>query len=91
MDESKVFYDTTTSQIIWFGNTYFITYIVLSYFGSWMVYRFFKWSMIFGTFLGAIGCWLRFVAHKNYALAMFGQELNALAQIWVLETPMGLY
>ena len=45
--------------------------------------------MIIGTFVAALGCWLRYIAEKNYALALFGEELNALAQIWVLETPMG--
>ena len=89
MDASKEYYEKETSDIIWFGNTYFITYIILSYFGSWMVYRYFKLSMIVGTLTGALGCWIRFLGKKNYGLAMFGAEFNALSQIWVLETPMG--
>ena len=54
-----------------------------------MVYRYFKLSMIVGTLTGALGCWIRFLGKKNYGLAMFGAEFNALSQIWVLETPMG--
>ena len=91
VDESQEYYSTTKDNIIWFGNTYFITYIVLSYFGSWMAYKYFKYSMLVGTFCGALGCWIRYFAQKNYALAMVGQELNALAQIWVLEMPIGYF
>jgi hypothetical protein len=47
--------------------------------------------MLLGTLCGALGCWIRYIAKKNYAIAMIGQEFNALAQIWVLPTPMGFY
>lgn len=91
VDESMVYYQTTNDGVVWFGNTYFITYIVLSYFGSWMTYKYFKYSMLSGTFCGALGCWIRYASKKNYAGAMVGEELNALAQIWVLETPIGSF
>lgn len=91
INESKIYYNKTTSDIIWLGNVYYITFIIFSYFGSWTVYRFFKWSMISGITIGAIGSWIRFFALKNYTFAIIGQELNAFAQIWVLETPIGSY
>jgi hypothetical protein len=55
-----------------------------------MVYKYFKWSMILSSFLNAIGSWIRYAAGKNFLIAIFGQELNAISQIWVLETPVGI-
>lgn len=54
-----------------------------------MIYRYFKWSMITSTFLNAIGSWIRYIAGRNFCLAMIGQEIDALSQIWVLQTPIG--
>lgn len=90
VQEAAIYYGRSSSEIIWFGNTYFIIYVILSFFGSWTIYRFFKWSLIISTMNGALGCWIRYLAFENYFLAMFGQILNALAQICVLETPIGL-
>jgi uncharacterized membrane protein len=45
--------------------------------------------MFLGTFLNALGCWIRFFAKRNYAIAMFGQCMIALSAIWALETPIG--
>ncbi len=54
-----------------------------------MIDNYFKWSMITGTFLNSIGSWIRVLAGKNFWVAMIGQEINALSQIWVLQTPVG--
>ena len=56
-----------------------------------MVFKAFRFSMLIGTFLNALGCWIRYFADRNYSLAMFGQCMIAFSAIWALETPIGLF
>ena len=48
-------------------------------------------SLKIGSFLNALGSWLRYAAYKNYAFALFGQCLIALSSNVIMAAPNSFF
>lgn len=88
MKQAAIYYDVSSTDIIQFSNVYMIAYLCFSFISSWLLYRYFRFSMWTAMILQTCGGWIRYAAGPNYALALFGQILCAIAQNFDLPSPV---
>ena len=83
---SSQYYNVSLSDINWLSLVYMVVFIPLGFSCTWLINKHLKYALVCGGFLNCLGAWIRYAAGPNFAWALFGQILAAIAQPFALNS-----
>eukprot|EP00835_Amoeboradix_gromovi_P005622 NODE_547_length_6851_cov_0.322867.p1 type:complete len:421 gc:universal NODE_547_length_6851_cov_0.322867:5329-6591(+) len=81
---SAEYYSVSTSDINWLSLVFMVVFLPFGALSMILLNRNLKYSILLGVLLNFLGAWIRYIAGKNYFVALFGQILAAIAQTFAL-------